>query len=86
MSKNKSVKKQLLDSNKMCKYLVSFDLVLKKPVSERFSSVNECEVVPKKEIFYSRGVDELKSKVSLTYRCSGRIANLQILKTSSITA
>lgn len=86
MNRHKSVEKQLLDRNKLHKYLVAFDIVLKKPSSERFDDVLAGEVKSRKEIFYARGQMDLQHKVTSTYSCTGKIVNLEILKDSAIIA
>lgn len=68
------------DPNKrLKKYLVSFDLILKKPVSESFSEISEGQSLRKKEIFYASDEVSLVNKVRLTYNCSGKVCNVNVL-------
>lgn len=61
------------------RYIVSFDLILKKPISERFSEINGRELMHKKEVFYAKDESSLFNKIRLTYGFTGEIDNVTVL-------
>lgn len=71
--------KSLYGNTKLKRFMVSFDLVLSKPNSERFSCVEVGDVLHKKGCFYARNVNELERKIVSTYTGCGRVKNLDII-------
>lgn len=82
MRKRGSINSMLPSEDKLKKFVVSFDIVLRKPVSERFSGIDSGQVVHKRGCFYAMNLSDLQWKVSSTYSCSGRVCNLDILNPS----
>lgn len=71
--------KKLIKEKKLNKYRVSFDIILRKPSSERFSKDLEGNVVHKKDVFYASNEQALLNKVRLTYNTCGKVRNVNIL-------
>lgn len=71
--------KILYGNEKLKRFVVSFDLVLNKPSSERFSCVESGDVLHKKDCFYARNINDLQHKITLTYTGCGKVKNLDII-------
>lgn len=65
----------------MKKYLVSFELLYKKPQSARYEDCyyGAGTTVCKKDIFYAHNENDLEYKVSNTYLGSAEVINLVII-------
>lgn len=80
-----AIDKVVIKEGKLNKYLVEFEIILKKPESAKLPSEAYTNRFRKKrELFYARNVSDLEVKIISTYSCSGRVRNINVLDTMSI--